>query len=1106
MERSISMSDKNNFTVVANALLDELIGDVTGQNEEWLFGKTPSDNVMIGMIDGIGQEVPLSDDSPTDNKLFRSIPSIGVRFKIPKEQKSISLSLKGKLFYRTRPTLNDQIKYLIEKCNGINGFCVKNKNDLENYFGEGEQPTETIVRINKSISLSSLGFFNLDIENFENSLTILNEEIEKRLAEKVDEVSLSSFRYTAPLIPVSRYLKMNDKTFGELISSYESPSFLAWSIKIYAKIDKHNEYNEILVQLVNETYKLGINGAYETAIFDGGLAIRSENDFVKYDIDLFKHYYMDKPCLYGLGNNCSIMHNQGFIETLNIPRYEQKRIITIDKYSSYVEFEKLINNPVSNLTFICNKMVEKLNAYKQELTAARRIHTQEYIDEFSREIQDFEIEINRFKYGIDLIQNKTVIRESFILMNRTFLLSSDKYKGWRLFQIVFIVSEIADMVNCEFKDTPGFKCNDINNVDLLYFPTGGGKTETFFGCCVFAAFFDRKRGKNNGVTAIIKYPLRLLVAQQFSRLLKLTVDANTIKKQFNIPGDDFAVGFFTGSKNSPNYINIDKRNEIRDFTQQMKNDNYRQIDICPVCGNEMNVVFDEQKWKLIHVCSNSRCEFVPPVYIVDDEIYRYNPCFVVSTIDKMANAGTSIGFKSLLGQSTSRCPVHGFSNRSSRCGIMGCTCELEKNIERVDPVPTLFVQDELHLVNESLGTFDSHYESFVEYYCQSLVPPEQRKQIKYIGATATIADYQKHIRGLYNKNAKMFPTSIKKENFYSKIDENDICRIIVGAALYGGSITESLQKMITIMRIIVSKWLLNVDSMLPLIRSKGFDGNVDDLRRTLNYYLISIVYNNSKTDAGGIFVALENVGNNTLIQMNLPRFNFSEISGDIDFKDIKNTMYQINADDDKFKVPNLIVATSAISHGVDVDHFNQIYFFGIPTQTSEYIQAYSRVGRKYTGIVFDVFRLVRDRDKSYLRNFANFHEYKDILINPVPINRYAKNAIYTTLPGIITALLIQKYVDNNLAMSVTKLIQDNVLTYERLLGDIKSIYSCDSQDSILYGQIIEKEVRNIFNGFRANYSPQKTIAEIVKSATTNHKGPMTNLRDVDVALEVDMRQ
>lgn len=97
-----------------------------------------------------------------------------------------------------------------------------------------------------------------------------------------------------------------------------------------------------------------------------------------------------------------------------------------------------------------------------------------------------------------------------------------------------------------------------------------------------------------------------------------------------------------------------KRKDIDSMTQENRNAVYRQIDKCPICKQEMNVVFDEESWKLIHHCSNLACGYEPPVYIVDDEIYRYSPTFVISTIDKMANIGTSMGFKALLGQATNK--------------------------------------------------------------------------------------------------------------------------------------------------------------------------------------------------------------------------------------------------------------------------------------------------------------------------------------------------------------------------------------------------------------------------------------------------------------------
>ena len=410
----------------------------------------------------------------------------------------------------------------------------------------------------------------------------------------------------------------------------------------------------------------------------------------------------------------------------------------------------------------------------------------------------------------------------------------------------------------------------------------------------------------------------------------------------------------------------------------------------------------------------------------------------------------------------------------------------------------------MHLVNQSLGTFDSHYESLISYYCSNLIPKEQRKKIKYIGATATISNFAEHIRNLYNKDAKQFPATVLKENFYSQTSD-DICRIILGAALYGGSITDNLQKMITEMRVIVAQWMENADKKHIFIQSKGFSGSIEDLRVVLQNYLITIVYNNSKSDAGNIRAILENQGNNALLSENIKDFDIAEISGDVEFKEIKNVMHDIEKVDNKFETRNVIVATSAISHGVDEDCFNQIFFFGMPNQTSEYIQAYSRVGRAYTGLVFDIFRIVRDRDKSFLKNFYNYHEYKELLIDPVPINRYAKNAIYCTLPGIVAALLYQYYIQKWYAIDVTRAISNGLITLDSLINDVKSIYDCANQSSQLYKDIIEKEVEKIFNAFKNNTNMDLSIAELIKKSGSRHKGPMTNLRDVDIPLEIDLK-
>ena len=141
----------------------------------------------------------------------------------------------------------------------------------------------------------------------------------------------------------------------------------------------------------------------------------------------------------------------------------------------------------------------------------------------------------------------------------------------------------------------------------------------------------------------------------------------------------------------------------------------------------------------------------------------------------------------------------------------------------------------------------------------------------------------------------------------------------------------------------------------------------------------------------------------------IPKYVPESMTSDTDFQCVRKTLFEIQENRKNLESKNLLLATSTISHGVDEDSFNVMYFFGIPNNNAEYIQAYSRTGRKYTGIVMDLIRLTRVRDRSYLKNFVIFHQNKDDLVEPVPINRWAKNAVYCTLSGLLVAALYQYY-------------------------------------------------------------------------------------------------
>lgn len=167
--------------------------------------------------------------------------------------------------------------------------------------------------------------------------------------------------------------------------------------------------------------------------------------------------------------------------------------------------------------------------------------------------------------------------------------------------------------------------------------------------------------------------------------------------------------------------------------------------------------------------------------MVDDDIYRFLPSVIISTVDKMTAIGFNSRFHNLLCGAEFKCPKHGYTDKTT-CWIKDCEC-IPSDFERVrmkDPAPTLLIQDELHLIKESLGTYDAHYESLIEYFIKNL--SGCNRGIKVIGATATISAYEQQAKHLYWKNAIRFPAASPylDHNFYSRIDENDTCRIILG--------------------------------------------------------------------------------------------------------------------------------------------------------------------------------------------------------------------------------------------------------------------------------------------------------------------------------------
>lgn len=818
-------------------------------------------------------------------------------------------------------------------------------------------------------------------------------------------------------------------------------------------------------------------------IFNARIKVEIQNaKYLPIKLTHFKDDYKYDKEQAALGFNCNIdfqelKQTENYLVTTNVPIYMQYRLKTNDRIPA--KFVDLIHDPVNALTKIHDAMVEELENWNAIYDLRKSSLSLQATRQMLAEIEDFEMEINRFKIGINLIRDYGIIKDSFVFMNQAFANSPKSYGGWRLFQIVYIVSVILDIAVCEknLAIPVNIKSQStFDTVDVIFFPTGGGKTEAFLGTVVFNLFFDRLRGKNAGVTAILRYPLRLLAAQQASRVCNILAQAELIRRSDSRMNhsDEFSMGYLCGEGNTPNKLNTEKLNIINSLSIEERDKKYLVVEKCPFCGSDLHVIGDVDHLKLVHVCSNHNCkEETLPIYIVDNEIYRYLPSVVISTVDKMSAIGFNRNFTQLFRGAERKCHMHGY------CGSDGCIeayeCKEDSfpKIKMYDPVPTLMIQDELHLIRESLGTYDSHYELMIDYYCKNHT--SSKRGMKVIGATATISNYQDQIEQLFLKNPRRFPCeSINlKKHFYSYVDEKDLNRIIIGYAPFGKAIISGVVYSLKALREVIWDYIINPEKINKI---KGLENiSLEDKQKLVQDYWLSIEYNNVKIDSTNVVGALNNPINVELNDAGIRTYSAAKMTGDDTFQDVRKILAEIETAEDIIEDVdfNMISATSMISHGVDADRFNEIMFFGIPGSTAEYIQAYSRVGRKYPGIVIDIMRPSRPTDQSYLRYFQKFHEYKDILIDPVPVNRWANKAIDVTLPGIFSGLILSVYYPKNankiyMMPQLQKAISNNEIPADQVRQQLYEIYGCITNDgqirniSKLYKKKIDEFVSQIF--------------------------------------------
>jgi len=1109
-----------NYEILSSYIVDEYKKKISGEKkDDIIIGEEYFKQMLIGaLISKEDRENIFFGGDEKDKISFVGVPSIGLEFNIPRNSKGeLHIIPSGFLYYFIKPDYKRIKGYIIEKYTHIDKRFL-NFNLLINEKGED---IIDIPKCSKQIDIKEC-FSNgikVDISVLKTGVYDYTKELIEALKQK--NLILEEAYYMSSQ-PIKLAELRDEDTFYRLIKNNEEKTAFGWKFRLELIVTEREDVFHCGLKFINDTEN-GTNLSYDPKLYNANLEIIADDNvkFLPIELDCFKYTYKKRKKVFGVGENTSVEYDEkeNKLYTNNIPTFFQYRLKTKDRFNKYITFEELIKSPIYNLKYILAALEKDYEKVENEYKVQRENLNQVAKRAYEKDLEDYRNEIARFQFGIEQIQYKDYVYKAFLYMNECFMIKLDFTKnisGWRLFQIVFIVSLIGDTIISEYSEDEELRKAYIEAADLLYFPTGGGKTEAFLGITVFNLFFDRLRGKHFGVTGIIKYPLRLLAVQQLDRAVAVIIKANMILKKYNLSKNEFEVGFYSGSDNTPN--KIDATSPILSMAQEELNENYRFIDTCPCCGKKnINVRFNEENWTLLHYCDNPECEIEKlPLRITDDEIYRFLPSILISTVDKMSLAGTTNDFKAIFGQVKSYCSKHGFSVKKECSYKNKCNGNV-RDVKLKDPAPTLAIQDELHLINEALGTYDAHYESFISYYCKELIPESDRKSIKFIGATATISMYQNHIRNLYHIDGRRFPCEYPSmesdEDFYSYVDKNELARIILGYAPYGTSITDGIEQSAKVMHCIIFNMMKNAIGLHNYLSKLGFEGDVNELKNELCNYWMELIYNTKKDDAMDLTSAFTNQINNFFVESNIPIFNIEQMTGDSNFQDIRRILFDVKNNKGNLDSTNLILATSTISHGVDEDAFNVMYFFGMPKGNAEYVQAYSRVGRKYPGIVIDIIRLLRIRDRAYLKNFVIIHQNKDELIEAVPINRWAKNAIYETLPGILAATIFQyitiKTDSETLynASNLKKVLNTDLISIDEIINIISNIYGCNEKEklSIYYKEIIEKELRKILEFIKnSNMLNTDRVSDIIGKLSHMHKKPMTSLRATEEQIDIEL--
>jgi len=916
----------------------------------------------------------------------------------------------------------------------------------------------------------------------------------------IDKEEKERSRAVYKRIPESETVHVKFSDFGR---TKDYPLIKDSNVHVHvSRIPLTNGYSLVTAYVVNK--RSNPSSDIEGLMFQVGLRAHAEDgsavfiaEHICRNVLAADEFYFEQRPIMGRGRGCAAVWGKtengrtDYVEAAFIPEYEYpgvsaalkdfsptyfstwqmaakgKKAETIQKLNTLVDsYEKWINDTLVGSSRMLNpEFAEKVGntVIGRCRDALRRIREGIHIietDDISFEAFSF---MNRVIYTQNSIKNYAKKHGQGIECNfRDFVdLRNPKNEfAWRPFQIAFILMNLKGIVH------PADPERDI--VDLLYFPTGGGKTEAYLGLMAFTIANRRLRAsasdeynRDGGVTIILRYTLRLLTTQQRDRITKMVVAAE-LERQKDYPKygtEPISIGFWVGGGVTPNrFDDLTEKPDKPYAARNQRNLIYRQLLTCPFCGKLLTKdEFDidpDRKSVEIH-CSDKHCVFYKyknpgeriaiPVYLVDEEIYAKCPTIILSTVDKFARLPWDVHTNALFGRVDRKCSRDGYiaigakHPKHRRTGNLPAS-EI-KEVKKFLP-PELIIQDELHLITGPLGTVYGAYETIIEDMCtHDGIKP------KYVVSTATIKNAENQAKSLYaRKNTTQFPPNgfeIGDSFFIREIPvEEEPFRKYVGICAPGQSLKTTLLRTYAII----------LQDVYHLSQQEEWKDVIDP------YYSLIGYFNSIRELGGAVRLLQDDIPKRMYVikkkydnpkQRFLNALNNVEITSRMSSRKIPEELSRLEVPFTSRNCLDTAVATNMIAVGMDVDRLGLMVVDGQPKQNSEYIQATSRIGRAHPGLVVMLYNAYRPRDLSHYENFTGYHSQLYRFVEgttATPFSARARDRMLHALVVSAIRLLYPEMANNEDARAISSLSQGQIDAVKDMILDRIKIVKPSARD------------------------------------------------------------